>query len=54
MCGGCDACMPADRENTKALMAAFPPVFDKILACLSLGLGFPEDHFKKVPLCMHA
>ena len=28
-------------------MAAYPDVFNKILSCYALGLGYPEDFFRK-------
>lgn len=39
-----DAC----RETTIEFMEALPPVVDKIMSIFALGLGFPEDFFKKV------
>jgi hypothetical protein len=36
------------RETTEAFIAAMVPVFNKILECYALGLGFPEDFFREV------
>ena len=36
-------------------MNAMPPVVDKIMSCIAIGLGFPEDFFKDVSqLCKAA
>ena len=35
-------------------MAAFPDVFNKILECYALGLGYPEDFFRKACRSHHA
>ena len=32
-------------------MKALPPVVDRILSLFALGIGFPEDFFKKVRPC---
>ena len=29
-------------------MAAMPPVYERILSCFALGLGYPEGFFKEV------
>ncbi len=29
-------------------MAAMPLVYNRILSCFALGLGYPEDFFKEV------
>lgn len=36
------------RDTKKKFMAAMPSVYDRILACFALGLGYPEDFFKRV------
>ncbi len=30
------------------MMWAFPSVYDKVLSCFALGLGFEEDFFQQV------
>ena len=36
------------RETTMEFMKTLPPVVDRILSLFALGIGFPEDFFKKV------
>ena len=38
------------RDTTLEFMHALPPVVDRVMSCFALGLGFPEDFFKEVPL----
>jgi isopenicillin N synthase-like dioxygenase len=39
------------RDTTKEFMAAMPSVYERILSCFALGLGYPEDFFKQVRPC---
>ncbi len=36
------------RDTTKEFMGAMPSVYDRILSCFALGLGYPENFFREV------
>ena len=36
------------RQTTKDFMGAMPNVYERILSCFALGLGYPEEFFKEV------
>jgi isopenicillin N synthase-like dioxygenase len=36
------------RDTTKEFMEAMPSVYDRILSCFALGLGYPEKFFREV------
>lgn len=41
-------CIRGCRDTTKEFMGAMPSVYDRILSCFALGLGYPEDFFREV------
>ena len=41
-------CWRGCRQTTKDFMGAMPNVYDRILSCFALGLGYPEGFFKEV------
>ena len=43
-------CWRGCRQTTKDFMGVMPSVYDRILSCFALGLGYPEDFFKEVCL----
>ncbi|CAK0783804.1 hypothetical protein CVIRNUC_007004 [Coccomyxa viridis] len=39
--------VPGFKQTTKDFMGAMPNVYDRILSCFALGLGYPEGFFKE-------